>query len=232
MLHTLPKRVRARPPVDSDPVCRLGPERGATGGEGRPRSFPSGPLLSGRSRTAAARPGCRRDEFADRCFVPGGTCGSPGTPSLTRRYGGLLRGCVGAELAGRTRLAAETDTGDDHGEDSGRHQRVRAHRAQLLPGSHAAWRRLRDRRGERPRRREHDGAPAAVRLGARAAGRGGRRRRRDDQGGRLRDQDARRARPGGAPVGRPRRRRRPRVDRASSPSARTRRSTSTPARRR
>ena len=39
------RRVCARPPVDSDPVCRLGPERGATGGEGRPRSFPSGPPL-------------------------------------------------------------------------------------------------------------------------------------------------------------------------------------------
>ena len=39
------RRVCARPATDSDPVCRLGPERGATGGEGRPRSFPSGPPL-------------------------------------------------------------------------------------------------------------------------------------------------------------------------------------------
>ena len=46
MLHTFGRRVCARPPVDSDPVCRLGPERGATGGGGRPRSFPSGPLAA------------------------------------------------------------------------------------------------------------------------------------------------------------------------------------------
>ena len=33
ILHTPAKRVRARPPVDSDPVCRLGPERGEPEGE-------------------------------------------------------------------------------------------------------------------------------------------------------------------------------------------------------
>src|SRR6476619_4024044 len=38
-------RVRARPARDSDPVRRHGPERGSTGGGGRPRSFPSGPSL-------------------------------------------------------------------------------------------------------------------------------------------------------------------------------------------
>src|SRR5580765_7755506 len=38
-------RVRARPAPDSDPVRRHGPERGSTGGGGRPRSFPSGPPL-------------------------------------------------------------------------------------------------------------------------------------------------------------------------------------------
>jgi len=32
--------------MDSDPVRRQGPERGSTGGGGRPRSFPSGPPLS------------------------------------------------------------------------------------------------------------------------------------------------------------------------------------------
>src|SRR5919201_967647 len=37
------RRVRARPATDSDPVRRHGPERGSTGGGGRPRSFPSGP---------------------------------------------------------------------------------------------------------------------------------------------------------------------------------------------
>src|SRR5206468_11230691 len=37
------RRVCARPAMDSDPVCRQGPERGSTGGGGRPRSFPSGP---------------------------------------------------------------------------------------------------------------------------------------------------------------------------------------------
>ena len=36
-------RVRARPAPDSDPVRRQGPERGSTGGGGRPRSFSSGP---------------------------------------------------------------------------------------------------------------------------------------------------------------------------------------------
>jgi hypothetical protein len=43
MGNTRARRVSARRSVDSDPVCRLGFERGATGGEGRPRSFPSGP---------------------------------------------------------------------------------------------------------------------------------------------------------------------------------------------
>ena len=38
------ERVCARPASDSDPVRRHGPERGETGGGGRPRSFPSGPL--------------------------------------------------------------------------------------------------------------------------------------------------------------------------------------------
>src|SRR5919204_2216035 len=41
--HTPFRRVRARPAPDSDPVRRQGPERGSTGGGGRPRSFPSGP---------------------------------------------------------------------------------------------------------------------------------------------------------------------------------------------
>ena len=49
------------------------------------------------------------------------------------------------------------------------HQRVRADRAQLLPGAPGARRRHRDRRRERPRRRRDDGAPAQVRLGARPA---------------------------------------------------------------
>src|SRR5215216_6832003 len=37
------RRVCARPASNSDPVRRHGPERGSTGGGGRPRSFPSGP---------------------------------------------------------------------------------------------------------------------------------------------------------------------------------------------
>jgi hypothetical protein len=45
-------RVRARPAPDSDPVRRHGPERGSTGGGGRPRSFPSGPPLSSGIRRA------------------------------------------------------------------------------------------------------------------------------------------------------------------------------------
>ena len=78
----------------------------------------------------------------------------------------------------RARLAAEHEMGDETWQDPGRHQRLRAHRAQLLPGAPRARRRLRDRRGERPRRREDDGAPAPVRLDARPARRGGRGRRR------------------------------------------------------
>ncbi len=40
-----PRRVRARPAADSDPVRRHGLGCGCTGGEGRPRSFPSGPAF-------------------------------------------------------------------------------------------------------------------------------------------------------------------------------------------
>jgi hypothetical protein len=40
------ERVRARRMSDSDPVRHHGPECGSTGGGGRPRSFPSGPLVS------------------------------------------------------------------------------------------------------------------------------------------------------------------------------------------
>src|SRR5439155_22316682 len=41
--YLLLRRVCARPAADSDPVRRQGPERGSTGGGGRPRSFPPGP---------------------------------------------------------------------------------------------------------------------------------------------------------------------------------------------
>src|SRR5437764_481552 len=51
------RRVRARPAPDSDPVRRHGPERGSTGGGGRPRSFPSGPP---RAKPAAGRLGGSR----------------------------------------------------------------------------------------------------------------------------------------------------------------------------
>ncbi len=163
--------------MDSDPVCRLGPERGATGGEGRPRSFPSGPLVS-------------RERVPNRC-------------------GGLRRDADGHA----DRLEPKTKTGARHGQDSGRHQRFRAHRTQLLPRAPRAGRRLRDRRGERSRRREDDGAPAQVRLGPGPAGRGRRGRGRVHPRRRLRDQDARRARSGGAALGRARRGRRARVHR-------------------
>jgi hypothetical protein len=43
--YSAKRRVCARPATDSDPVRRQGPERGSTGGGGRPRSFPSGPPL-------------------------------------------------------------------------------------------------------------------------------------------------------------------------------------------
>ncbi len=48
-----------------------------------------------------------------------------------------------------------------HGEDTRWNQRIRPDRPQLLPRRARARRRLRDRRVQRPRRREHDGAPAA-----------------------------------------------------------------------
>src|SRR6185437_6460645 len=68
-------RVRARPAPDSDPVRRHGPERGSTGGGGRPRSFPSGPPLParihprlrlGHDESLGFRPRCR-----PRCALPG-----------------------------------------------------------------------------------------------------------------------------------------------------------------
>src|SRR5437867_3843472 len=62
------RRVRARPASDSDPVRRHGPERGSTGGGGRPRSFPSGPLL----REAKRRAGRAED----------GRAGKAGTASM------------------------------------------------------------------------------------------------------------------------------------------------------
>ena len=138
----------------------------------------------------------------------------------------------GCRRARRLDSRQDNELGGHHGEDPRRHQRLRPHRAQLLPRAPAAGRRLRDRRGQRPRRREDDGAPAPVRLDARPARRGRRGRRRHDPRGRLRAQDALRARPGGAAVGRPRRRRRPRVDGLLHRRATARRSTSTPARRR
>ena len=77
-----------------------------------------------------------------------------------------------------------------------------------------ARRRLRDRRRQRPRRREDDGAPARVRLRARPAWRARSRSatatiRAGDDGA----EGARRARPRRAALGRPRGRRRDRVDR-------------------
>ena len=78
-----------------------------------------------------------------------------------------------------------------------------------------------------------DGAPAQVRLDSRPARRAtSRSRAASIKAAGQRDQAARRARPGGAAVGRPRRRRRDRVDRLLHRAARARRSTSTPARRR
>ena len=58
-----PRRVRARPAADSDPVRRHGLGCGCTGGEGRPRSFPSGPAF------ASGKP----VQHAELCrFCPGG----------------------------------------------------------------------------------------------------------------------------------------------------------------
>src|SRR5436190_16626952 len=65
MRHTPCRRVRARPAPDSDPVRRHGPERGSTGGGGRPRSFPSGPPLI-RTKPGSASPS--HDDFARICI--------------------------------------------------------------------------------------------------------------------------------------------------------------------
>ena len=94
-----------------------------------------------------------------------------------------------------------------------------------------ARRRHRLRRGERPRLARHDGAPAEVRLGARRAARQRSRppRRHLVDGDELRV--LQRARPEGAAVGRPRRRRRHRVDRLLHQRATRPRSTSRAARR-
>ena len=95
---------------------------------------------------------------------------------------------------------------------SGWDQRLRADRAQLLPGAPAARRRLRGGRRQRSRRRRHDGAPAQVRLRARAAGQGRQPGRRVDHDRRPRDQVPGRARSGEPALGRPRSGRRHRVD--------------------
>ncbi len=97
--HTHKRRVCARPASDSDPVRRHGPERGSTGGGGRPRSFPSGPPLRAAQRRAGraedGRAGeagtafkvdiareCRRGPPPSRSAVPGRSGGRrPRRPS-------------------------------------------------------------------------------------------------------------------------------------------------------
>ncbi len=97
---------------------------------------------------------------------------------------------------------------------SRRDQRLRPHRPQLLPGGEAAGADIDFVAANDLGSVDDDGPPAEVRLGRWAAP--GRRSRSSDDGivGRRRHpQDPRRARPEGAAVGRPRRRRRGRVDR-------------------
>ena len=86
MRHTSAKRrVRARPAPDSDPVRRQGPERGSTGGGGRPRSFSSGPpLLSSEIRRAS------RAMMISDDFVPGASTFSRRRRSRHRRGTHLL----------------------------------------------------------------------------------------------------------------------------------------------
>ena len=117
-------------------------------------------------------------------------------------------------MACLVRLASgsASESGGGHG-GTGRDQRLRAHRAQLLPGAARARRGRRDRGVQRPRRRRDDGAPAQVRLDARALPRRGRARRGRHPRGRRGAQVAVRARSGEPALGRARRRRRARVDR-------------------
>ncbi len=83
----------------------------------------------------------------------------------------------------------------------------------LFRAAHEAGAEHRVRRRQRPHRRRDARPPAQVRLDPRPLPRRGRGRRGLARGRRRRDQGALRARPGGARLGRPRCRRRDRVDR-------------------
>ena len=96
---------------------------------------------------------------------------------------------------------------------SRRHQRLRPHRPQPLPGRHAAWRRHRLRRRQRPRVAGHDGPPPEVRLAPRDPPAEDHGHEERHQGRRRRAARAVRAQPDGPAVGGARRRHRRRVDR-------------------
>src|SRR6266511_5326022 len=80
------RRVCARPAPDSDPVRRHGPERGSTGGGGRPRSFPSGPPLREAKRRAGraedGRPGKARP--ASNVDIVSDVDAAPSSPEIRR----------------------------------------------------------------------------------------------------------------------------------------------------
>ena len=85
-----------------------------------------------------------------------------GTPEIDPEpYVRYLRTKLGGDLRHCPRLGRRVRRVARHGENTGRNQRLRPHRPQLLPrGARARWR-LRDRRVQRPRRRADDGASAA-----------------------------------------------------------------------
>ena len=123
---------------------------------------------------------------------------------------------------------APSPRGGTHGRQD-RHQRLRPHRPQLLPGREAAGQGLGLRRRQRHHRRRDSRAPAQVRLGPRHASTAEVRRHRRTassvDGDEL--QGPRRTRPGRDPVEGPRRRRRRSSPPACSPTARRPPSTST-----
>jgi len=89
------RRVCARPAPDSDPVRRHGPERGSTGGGGRPRSFPSGPPLRG----GPVGWNGRRAEPVDLQLSPSrATATRPAASPAADRSGGSGRGAEPVDL--------------------------------------------------------------------------------------------------------------------------------------
>ena len=89
-------------------------------------------------------------------------------PTRPRRRPPCTAVCVGSKSSVH-RLASARTSDEKRRRDghSRRHQRVRPHRAELLPSAARARVGPRDRRAQRPRRREDHGAPPEVRLESR-----------------------------------------------------------------